>query len=314
MSMMSMMVRIPGLGGMSLRTLGRQTYEQLRTDDVLTYAAALAFHALLAMFPFVLFLVGALSYLDRPELFAWLLDQAAGVLPRQAMEQVRATTQQIEQGHQGGLLSIGILGAIWAASAGMRSTMIVLNRAYDVHVPRPAWKRYLLSVAFTIALAALVVVAVALVLIGPRAAAWMAGLLGADDLIVTVWRWARFPVAVLALMVAASVVYTVLPNVEGFHLLTPGSVIAVILWLGASLGFRAYTSNFANYDAVYGSIGAVVVLLLYLWISSIVLLVGAEVNAVVRHHRQHADAQHGEQTENVADVPSIALPGRARPE
>jgi membrane protein len=278
-------VRIPGLYGIEPRSLVRQTYEQLRTDDVLTYAAALAFHGLLAMFPFLIFLVGLLSYIERPEFFAWLLDRAAGVLPRQAMEQVRATTREIEQQRQGGLLSIGILGAIWVASGGVRCAMTVLNRAYGVRTGRPVWKRYLLSLVYTVGLATLVVVAVALMLIGPRAVAWIAGLLRVDDLIVTLWQWIRFPVAVLALMVAASLVYTVLPKVEGFHLLTPGSVIAVILWLAASLGFQVYTSNFGNYDAFYGSIGAVVVLLLYLWISAAVLLLGAEVNAVVRRLR-----------------------------
>jgi membrane protein len=278
-------VRVRALAGVRFRTLLRETYDQLAKDDVLTYAAALAFHALLALFPFLLFLIGLLSFLDHPEFFTWLLDQAARVLPRQAMEQVGATVREIEQHGQGGLLSLGILGAIWAASGGIRCAMTVLNRAYGVRTGRRAWKRYVLSLAYTVALAALVIVAVALVLVGPRAVAWTSGLLGLDDVVVRLWNWVRYPAAILLLMVASSLVYTVLPKVEGFHLLTPGSVIAVILWLAASLGFRFYTANFGNYDAIYGSIGALVVLLVYMWISSIILLLGAEVNAVVSRHR-----------------------------
>ncbi len=160
--------------------------------------------------------------------------------------------------------------------------MHALNVAYDVEEERPAWKKFALSIFYTLLLVVLVIVAVGFMLIGPQVATWLAQQVGLGSVFVTLWSWLRIPVAVALLMAILALVYYLFPNTDQpFRFITPGAVLAVLLWLGASLGFSFYIRNFASYSATYGSIGAIIVLLLYLFISAAVLLFGAEVNAEV---------------------------------
>ncbi len=249
-------MRIPGLAGIGPGKLGKRSVKGFLGDDMTTYAAALAYHVLFALFPFVIFLVALLGFLRIPGFFDWLLGQARTALPQQAAGQVEQVIQQIQGQAQGGLLSFGIIAAIWAASAGVRSLMNALNTAYDVEESRPAWKRYPLSILYTIGLAVMLIVAAGLMLIGPQVAEWIAGQVGLGSLFLTLWTWLRWPVAVLLLMLAVAVVYYVVPNVDQpFRFITPGSVLAVIVWILASLGFSYYVSNFGSYGATYGSLG-----------------------------------------------------------
>ncbi len=275
-------MRLPGRRGLAPAELFRRSIRAYLEDDMTTYAAALAFYALLALFPFIVFLVALLGFLRIPGFFDWLLSQAQTVLPGQAMGQLEQVIQEIRGRDQGGLLSFGIVVAIWSASVGVRALIKALNVAYNAKEARPAWKRYPLSIVFTIGLAAMVITATALMLIGPQVMSWLAGQVGMSEAFVTLWAWIRLPVAVFLLMVVVSVAYYAGPNVDqSFRLVTPGAVLAVIVWAIASLGFSYYVSNFANYGATYGSLGAVVVLLLYFFISAAVLLLGAEVNAQI---------------------------------
>jgi len=176
------------------------------------------------------------------------------------------------------------LAALWTASAGVRSTMLAMNKAYDVKEGRPAWKRIPLSVFYTIGIALMLLSAAALMLVGPQVMGWLAGWVGLEQLIVILWTWLRWPLAVLLLILVVATIYYVAPDVEQrFHFITPGSVLAVLVWIAASLGFGFYVRNFANYDATYGSVGAIIVMLLYFFISAAVLLFGAEMNAVIEH-------------------------------
>jgi membrane protein len=259
--------------------------EEFIEDDMTTYAAALAYQTLFSLFPFVLFLVALLGFLQIPAFFDWLLDQARTVLPEQAMGIVEQVIGQIRGQSSGGLLSLGIIIALWAASSAVRMLMNALNAAYDVAEDRPAWKRYLLSIFYTIVLAVVIILAVGLMLVGPQVMEWLADQIGLGPLFVTLWAWLRLPVAILLLMVVVALVYYLFPNVDQpFRFITPGSVLAVVVWIAASFGFSFYVSNFASYSATYGSLGAVIVLLLYFFVSAAVLLFGAEVNAQVYYH------------------------------
>ena len=185
---------------------------------------------------------------------------------------------------KGGLLSIGIVIALWTASAGVRLMMSAMNAAYDVVEGRPIWKRFPLSVFYTVGIAGMLLAAAALMVLGPQVMAWLAGQVGLEDFIVTLWTILRWPVIVLLMMVAVALMYYVMPDVQQkFRFITPGSVLAVVVWIVASLGFAYYVKTFANYNAMYGSIGAIIVLLLYFYISAAVLLLGAEMNAVIEH-------------------------------
>lgn len=258
-------------------------------DDMPTYSAALSYSALFALFPFLIFLIALLGFLHIPDFFDWLLDQAQSALPADSFSLVDTVVRDIEGKSRGGLLSLGIVIAIWSASSGVRSVMNAMNVAYGVEESRPAPRRYLVSVLYTIGLAALLIAAAALMLLGPRAIRWIADQAGFGDQFVTLWTWLRWPVLVLLLMLTAALIYYVAPNVDQpFAFITPGAVVAVVIWVIASVGFSYYVSSFSNYSATYGSLGGIIVLLLYFYISSAVLLLGAEVNAELR--RMEAEA------------------------
>ena len=277
-------MQIPGLSGLKPLPLGKRAVKEFLDDDMSTYAAALAYHTMFALFPFLIFLLGLLSVLQIPEFFTWVLDQARSAMPQDAYQRVEEVVTQIQSQSRGGLLSIGLITALWAASSGMRALMNALNTAYDVEESRPTWQRYLFSILYTIGLAVLLIAAAGLMLVGPQAIEWLADQAGLGGAFVAVWTWLRWPVAVLLLMLTAAVVYYVAPNVDQpFRFITPGAALTVIIWIIASLGFSLYVTNIANYTATYGTLGGVVVLLFYFFISASVLLLGAEINAEVHY-------------------------------
>lgn len=277
-------MQLVNTGGLPLATILKRSVKDFLADDMPTYASALAYQAFFSLFPFVLFLIALVGFLQIPQFFAWLQQQAAVVLPAEAMDQVMPVIQQL-QDQKAGLLSVGIIVALWSASAGIRSVMHALNVAYDVREGRPAWKTVPLSVLYTVGLAALLLLAAALMVTGPSVMEWIAGLVGLEDLIVTLWTWLRWPVAIVLMMLVVALIYYVAPDVEQqFRFITPGSILAVLVWIAASVGFGFYLQNFADYNAMYGSIGAIIILLLYFYLSAAVLLFGAEMNAVIEHH------------------------------
>ncbi len=261
----------------------KRALKEFSNDDMTTYASALAYRALFSLFPFLLFLIAMLGVLDLQEFFDWLREQVSLVLPPDALNLVNPVIDEM-QNQKSGLLSMGILVALWSASIGIRSLMNAMNRAYDVEEGRPTWKLMLLAVAYTIGLALILLAVAALMVVGPRVMEWLAGQVGLKEIVVTLWAWLRWPVIVFLMMLVVAVLYYVTPDVEQeFRFITPGSVLAVIVWIAASVGFGLYVQNFGNYDATYGSIGAVIILLLYFYISAAVLLFGAEMNAVIEH-------------------------------
>lgn len=269
--------------GLGVVTLFKRTFKEFSNDDMSTYASALAYRALFSLFPFLLFLMALLGFLHLPEFFAWLREQASLVLPPVALEQVNPVIDQL-QDQKSGLLSLGILFALWTASVGVRSLMNAMNRAYDVREGRPGWKLTLLSLLYTVGIAIMLLLAAGLMVVGPQLMEWLAEQVGLKDTVVLLWSWLRWPVAALLMMLVVAVLYYVAPDVEqDFRFITPGSVLAVVVWIIASIGFGIYVQNFGNYDATYGSIGAIIVLLLYFYISAAVLLLGAELNAVIEH-------------------------------
>ena len=275
-------MQIPGLHGVAPIEMGKRSVKGFMADDMSTYAAALAYGALFSLFPFLIFLIALLGFLHISEFFTWLLDQGKQALPDSAYSLLDDTVTQVQGRASGGLLSVGIVTAIWGASSGIRSLMNALNVAYGIEETRAAWKRYLYSVLYTIGFAVLIICMASVMLLGPRSMDWLAGQIGLGSVVVTIWTILRWPVLVLLMMVIAALVYYVAPNVkQPFRLITPGSVVAVVLWLVASIGLSYYVSSFANYSATYGSLGGVVVLLLYLYLSSAVVLLGAEVNAEI---------------------------------
>ncbi|KQV19021.1 ribonuclease BN [Pseudomonas sp. Root329] len=273
----------PHMKGQRLHRVMVRTITEFVDDEMSTYASALAYQMLFSLFPFILFLIALIGFLHLPDFFSWLRLQSELVLPPQALEQVNPVIDQLQQS-KGGLLSVGIVIALWTASAGVRLMMSAMNAAYDVVEGRPAWKRFPLSIFYTIGIAGMLLAAAALMVLGPQVMEWIASQVGLEEIIVTLWTIVRWPVVVILLMMAVALIYYVMPDVkQEFRFITPGAVLSVVVWIIASLGFGFYVKTFANYNAMYGSIGAIIVLLLYFYISAAVLLLGAEMNAVIEH-------------------------------
>lgn len=303
-------MRIPGIHEIKPFDLVKRSVKGFMADDMSTYAAALSYTALFTLFPFLIFLIALLGFLHIPQFFTWLLEQAQSAFPPDAYQRIADVVTQIQNQPRGGLLSFGIVAALWSASSGVRSLMNALNVVYGVKETRPRWKRYLLSILYTVGLTVLLIAAAGLMLLGPQGMQWLADHAGLSGVFVTLWTWLRIPVLAVILMVVAALVYYAAPNIkQPFRLITPGAVTAVLIWLIASIGFSLYVSNLANYSATYGSLGGIVVMLFYFFISAAVLLLGAEVNAEVYRAKlgepvpaddDSSDGSNGEDTSSKA--------------
>lgn len=269
-------------GRSGLWQTAKRSVQEFTADDMSTFAAALSYQVFLSLFPFAIFLLALLGMLNIPGFFNWLLEQSQAVMPDQAHTLVKDIVSQVRGRASGGLLSFGAIIALWTASAAVRRTMNALNAAYDVEEERAVWKKFLLSILYTLVLAVLIIAAVGLMLVGGQAAQWIGQLAGLGSMFATLWTWLRIPVAAVLLMLALALVYHLFPKTDlPFRFITPGAVIAVIVWVAASLGFSFYVKNVANYGATYGALGAVIVLLLYFFISAAIMLFGAEINAEI---------------------------------
>lgn len=275
---------IPGVQGLVPITLIKRTVKYYLENDMLTHASALAFQALFSIFPFLIVLIAMLGILDLMQFFDWIRGQAGILLPDEAMDQVERVIDEVQR-PPGGLISVGLMVALWVASGAMRVIINALNVVYKVEEGRPFWKLYPLSILYTLCIAGMLITAAILMVLGPQAMQWLAQQVGLEQLIVTLWTGLRWPVALTLLMLAVAFVYYMAPDVEQkIRFIIPGSALSVLGWVAASMGFGFYIQHFADYSAVYGSIGAVIVLMMYFYISAAVLLFGAELNAVIEDH------------------------------
>lgn len=273
---------ISGFKGLSPVGTVKQAYKEFNADDMSTHAAALTYRILLAIFPFLIFILTLLGALGLQEFFDRMLDEARRAFSADLYSQFETILTQVQSGANGGLLSFGLVIALWSAAGGVRSVMHALNIAYDVEEERSFVKKYLVSFGFTLGLAVILIAALVLMFLGPQSMEWLADQIGLGSVVVTLWTWLRIPIAILLMVVAVALIYYFFPNVDQkFKVVSPGSAIAVIGWILATVGFSFYLSNFANYNATYGSLAGIIILLFYFYISSSVLLLGAEVNAVI---------------------------------
>jgi membrane protein len=211
-----------------------------------------------------------------------LMGYVARVLPGDSASLIQRTLAEVAPNRRQGLLSVGAVAALWSASAGMVSVMTALNIAYDVSEARPWWKRRLVAIGLTFGFVVFLVVALTLMVFGPRQGEALATWLGFGSVFAFAWSVASVPVAIALVLTGIALVYHLAPAVrQRWRWITLGSVLAVTLWLVASMGLRLYLMYFDNYTATYGSIGGVILLLLWLYLTGIALLLGAEVNAEI---------------------------------
>lgn len=246
-------------------------------DKVDTVAGALTFFGVLAIFPFLLFAVALAGLVIDPAQAEALIRELYRVAPPAVADILSQRIQGLTAGQSPALLTLGALGAIWAASGGVTALMDALNTAYGVEDQRSFVKRRGIALLVTIGGAVLLTIASALTVATPAIAEHL-GPLG------PVVLWLRLPVSAVIVMLVLAVLYYVLPDVEQeFRFITPGSVVAVVIWAIASMGFSYYVSKFGKYDVSYGALGGVIILLLWMWISSMAVLLGAEINAILEH-------------------------------
>jgi membrane protein len=248
-----------------------------KEDRVQVEAAALTYYGVLALFPFLVFLVTFGGLMLNPERIAQLIDQLGRVAPGEVAKIVGGRLRQLHDQAGGGLLALSILGALWVASSGAVSLAGSLNRIYGVDETRPFWKVRLMAIAVTVGGSVVALLAAAAMFIVPALGHWLGG-----GWIYVVLGIARFFVAAALMVLFLALVYRFLPNVDArFEILTFGALTAVPLWLLASWAFGFYCSHFGRYGVVYGALAGVIVMLIWMWISSEVVLLGAEMNKVL---------------------------------
>lgn len=264
----------------------RSTYREVMDDRCLGLAAQLAFYFLLALFPALLFVVALVGYLPIENVLAELLRAVGAVAPQELVSLLESQLDALSEGPHRSLLTLGVLGAMWSSSAAMVALIDALNHAYDVSEWRPWWKRRLVAILLTLALVTFVLIALVFLLIGPDLAIEAASWLGLAPAAAYAWQIARWPVIVMCAIMAVELVYHFAPNRRSpWAWLTPGSVVATALWIATSFGFQYYVTNFGNYTATYGAIGAGIVTMLWFYVSGVALLIGAELNGVIEQAR-----------------------------
>jgi membrane protein len=263
--------------------LARRTWNEFNADNCLGLAAQLAYYLLLALVPALVFLIALTSYFPAHALDQ-MMNTAGALAPGEMTQLVRDQLNSIAEGQHGGILTFGILMALWSSSAAVVAMTDALNRAYDIEEARPWWKVRLTAILLTISLAAIVLVALALVLVGPTLAEWLAARTGMGGVFEWTWKILQWPIVFALVVTALGVLNYFGPDAEqDWAWVSPGAVLGTVLWLIASLAFKVYVSHFANYNQTYGSLGGIIVLMLWFYISGLSILAGAEMNAEIEH-------------------------------
>jgi membrane protein len=267
----------------------KRTVSEFRDDNVTDWAAALTYYGVLALFPAIIALVSVLG-LVGPSATQPLLEHLARLAPGPANEIISGAIRQIASTRStaGFAFVLGLALAIWSASSYIGAFARASNAIYGVEEGRPFWKlRPMQLIVTVVMLVLLAACAIAVVVTGPIARQ-VGDLVGAGSAAVTAWDIAKWPVIALVVVTMISLLYYAAPNVKqpGFRWITPGAVLALVLWLIGSAAFAVYVSNFASYNKTYGTLGGIVAFLVWLWISNIAVLLGAELNAELERGRE----------------------------
>ena len=274
--------------------LAKRVWTESNNDRIFGRAAELSYYFLLALFPLLIFMTSAVGLVlgsdmgTQQQLFSYL----SRIMPPSAFELVNATMVEVSQSSGGGKLSFGLLAALWAASNGMSAITDSLNAAYDVEEQRPWWKQRLVAIALTVTLSILILSALLLVVAGGHIAEGIANAYGFGPTFATAWKIIQWPLVVAFIVLAFALIYYFAPDLreQKWTWLTPGAAIGVALWLLVSLGFRVYLGFFDSYSKTYGSLGAVIILMLWLYFTGMAVLIGGEINSEI----ENAAAESGE--------------------
>jgi membrane protein len=272
-------------GGLSWKELAKRVWGEFQQDDIFGDAAKLSYYFLLALFPLLLFVTTVLGYFADAgsDLRQELLRMLSMVVPADASSLIFKTVNEVQEHAGGGKLSFGLLATLWAASNGMGALTDALNVAYEVRETRPWWKSRLVAVTLTIVLSVLILSALVLVLFGGRIAEWIAASYSFGGVFVMTWKVLQWIVVLAFVLLAFALIYYFAPDVRvrRWQWIAPGTVIGVLLWLAVSFAFRLYLHYFNSYSATYGTLGAVIILMLWFYLTGAAILVGGEINSEI---------------------------------
>ena len=282
----------------------KRTFKEFKEDNLTDWAAALTYYCVLAIFPALIVLVSVLGLIGDSATQP-LIDNLGAVAPGPAKEIFTNAIENLQgsQGAAGVAFVIGILAALWSASGYVAAFMRASNAIYDMEEGRPVWKTLPVRVGLTIVLLTLLAISTIAVVLTGGLAQRVGDVIGLGDTAVTVWNIAKWPVLLLVVSFMFALLYWAAPNVKqpGFRWVSPGGVIAVIGWLIASVAFAFYVGNFGSYNKTYGALAGPIVFLVWLWISNIVILLGAEFNAELERERRIEQGMRPEDKEPFAE-------------
>ena len=257
-----------------------RTYADVVQNHTLQMAAALAYYFVLSLFPALIFLSAVVAYLPVPDLFNQALALMASFLPADSMGLVRRVLGDVVTPNRGTFLSFGILGTLWAASGGFAAIIEALDTAYQVKDDRPFWKTRPLAVGLAFIIGTLVLISLSVMVVGPRFGEWLAGRVHLSGLFVLLWPYIHWTIAVGFTVLAIEALYFLAPNVKQRFLATlPGAVLSVGCWIGLSYLLGTYFRHFGALNKTYGTLGAAIALMVWLYWTGFAMLVGAELNA-----------------------------------
>lgn len=273
------------LHDVSKKQFAKELLQEAKEDDISNGAAVLAYYLMLSIFPAMIFVMAVIPYLPIAHVDQAIMDLLREALPKSAADMFTGVVREVVGQQRGGLLSFGLVGALWAASSGMYAVMQQLNITYDVKESRGFVKARLIAIALSVLFAVLVLGGFSLIVLGGEIQGWLGSRFGFSQALLTFFVIFRWVVIVLGLLLAFALTYYLAPDVkQRFTFITPGSVLGAAVLILASAGFAWYARNFGHYSATYGSIGAVIILMLWLYIVGLVVLGGSEINALIEHH------------------------------
>jgi membrane protein len=262
----------------------KRTFKEAMADDVLNLAAQQAYYFFFSLFPALLFVLAVASFFPLQGLIDSVITMMSRFAPKDVIDIVTAAIQGFSQQKSGGILTFAFFVTLWSSSGAMVSIITTLNAAYDVTESRPWWKTRIIAIVLTIGIAIFILAAMFLVIAGPTLAERIATNMGLGDAFKWAWWVLQWPLAFALVATAVGLVYFFAPDVEqDWVWITPGSIAATFLWLAVSLGLKLYYQLVPNANAAYGTIGGIMVLMLWFYASGIALLFGAELNAEIEH-------------------------------
>lgn len=259
-----------------------RTYDDVSRNHTLQMAAALSYYFVMSLFPALVFLSAVVTYLPLPNLFPQAINFIGRFVPPDSMGVIKRVLSDVISANRRAFLSLGILGSLWAASGGFAAAIEALNIAYDVNETRPFWKRRPLTIGLTLVMGVLLLLALAIMMVGPRFGEWLSAKAHVSQLFVVAWPYLYWILSIVFTALAVETLYYLAPNVKQRFLATlPGSGLAVGCWIGLSDLLAIYFRHFAHFDKTYGTLGAAVALMVWLYWTGFAMLVGAELNAQI---------------------------------